>query len=849
MRMMRVLALCLALVACDDDAQDCPGPFGDGDPNGHPEPLGAGAGEARAGRIRAADLPAVASGLITWQEGDFVLANAKVAVVIEDVGDSDLYDPWGGRPVGVARVQGGKLALPNNFGELFILTGRSTVLTEAVSVIDDGSDGRPAIVRARGKLHPLPFIEAIISVLYNDQYKDIEATIDYVLAPDAEHVEVLMKYSTTRDMVTNVPSTMHAVMYSKRTSPSAWQPGAGFDETLNGPYLALVEQGATSWAYAPAEGNLTSSLGVSGFLGAFAAGYDIPACGTSERLHAKLIIGGPGLDGVQAAAARTLGIEQRVITGTVSRGGLPAGGVHVHAVEGPNTYYTRATTNETGEFTLHVPISASVHLDAFRPGDAIGTADVGTGVTATIALPAQGAIHVVATENAQPVPVRVQVIAQNPPRMPANYGEAPIAGSRVYVEFPPTGDITLPIAPGNYEVIVSRGYEYEIVQQNVTVTANQTTRVDALLDRVIDTTGSQCGDFHIHTWRSNDSGDNSVRKLAQAVADGLELPVRSEHEFVDDFKSEIAELGVEQFAAGFGSIELSSMEIWGHMGVFPLTPDRTQPNGGAPKWQTWPTADELDTPFETLSPPVVFDQARARSEAPLIIINHPRGGSNYFGYVGYDPATGLAENEAEWDTKFTLVEVFNDSGWQSNKNGNVADWFGLLRAGRKVFAVGSSDSHGIASSPVGYPRTCIQLGTDDPRALSASQVRDALGAGHTTISGGIYLTAKLGTAGPGDTVTGAGSPMMVDVTVQAATWIDVDAIDVVVDGEVVDTITVMPGDADPTNAAIRWRGQLPVQVRATGGFVVVAAYGANQLNPIHPGRVPFAVTNPIFVTP
>jgi hypothetical protein len=845
---VRLLLLCLALAACGDDASTCPGPFGDGDPNGHSQPLGAAAGEARAGRIRDADLPAVASGLITWQDGDFVVANNKVALVIEDAGDSDLYDPWGGRPIGLARVEGGKLVEPNNFGELFILTGRSTVLTESVSVIEDGSDGGPAIVRARGRLHPMPFIENLVSILYNDQYTDIEATIDYVLEPDAEHVNVVMHYSSSREEVTKVPSTLHAVMYSKRTAPSAWQPGAGFDETLNGPYLALVQDDATSWAYAPGDGMLQSSIAASGFLGAFAPGFEIPACGTSERLHAKLIIGGPGLDGVQAAAARVLGETQRAITGTVTRGGVPAAGVHVHAVEGA-TYLTRTTTTAAGEFTVHVPTAANVRLDAFRPGDAIASAEVGAGATANIDLPAQGAIHVAATESGQPVPVRVQVLATTPPRMPSNYGEAPITGGRVYVEFPVNGDITLPIAPGNYEVIVSRGYEYEIVRQTIVVIADLTTQVDALLDHVVDTTGIQCGDFHVHTSRSNDSGDDSVRKLAQSVGDGLELPVRSDHEYVADFKSEIAQLGVQAFANGFGSVELTSMEIWGHMGVFPLVPDPSQPNGGTPKWQSWPTVEQRDAPFETLAPPVVFDSVRSRPEAPVVIINHPRGGANYFDYVGFDPATGLASSVADWDTKFTLVEVFNDSGWQSNKGRNVADWFGLLRAGRKVFAVGSSDSHGISSSPVGYPRTCIQLGTDDPSILSASQVRDALAAGHTMISGGIYVTATLGTAGPGDTVTGAGSPMMLDVLIQAPTWIDVDAIDVVVDGIVIDSIPIMPGDADALNPAIRYHKQIPVQAQATGGFVVIAAYGDKPLDPIHPGRIPFGVTNPIFVTP
>jgi hypothetical protein len=836
------------LVACGDDAQTCPGPFGDGDPNGHSQPLGAAPGEARAGRIHAADLPAVASGLITWRDGDFVLANNKVALVIEDAGDSDLYDPWGGRPVGLARVEGGKLVEPNNFGELFILTGRSTVLTETVSVIEDGSGGGPAIVRARGRLHPLPFIENLVSVLYNDKYEDIEATIDYVLEPDAEHVDVVMHYSSDRDAVTKVPSTLHAVMYTKRTSPSAFQPNAGFDETLNGAYLALVQDDATSWAYAPGEGMLQSSIAASGFLGAFGPGYEIPACGTSQRVHAKLIIGGPGLDGVQATAARVLGETQRTITGTVTRAGLPAGGVHVHAVSG-STYFTRTTTNAAGEFTLHVPLNANVHLDAFRPGDAAGSADVGVGNTGNIDLPAQGAIHVVATENGAAVPVRVQVLSTSAPRMPAHYGETPITGGRVYVEFPVNGDITLPLAPGTYEVIVSRGYEYEIEQQTVTVAEGVTTQVDMLLDHVVDTTAIQCGDFHVHTWRSNDSGDDSVRKLAQSVGDGLELPVRSDHEYVADFKAEITQLGMQAFAAGFGSVELTSMEIWGHMGVFPLTPDATQPNGGTPKWQSWPTPENRDAPFETLSPPAVFDSVRSRPESPLVIINHPRGGANYFDYVGFDPATGLADSVSDWDTKFTLVEVFNDSGWQANKTRNVADWFGLLRAGRKVFAVGSSDSHGISSSPVGYPRTCIQLGTDDPRALGATQVRAGLADGHSTISGGIYVTATLGTAGPGDTVSGAGAPMMVDVMIQAATWVDVDAIDVVVDGNVVDTIPIMPGDADALKPSIRFHKLVPIQVQATGGFVVIAAYGDKALDPIHPGRIPFGVTNPIFVAP
>ena len=83
---------------------------------------------------------------------------------------------------------------------------------------------------------------------------------------------------------------------------------------------------------------------------------------------------------------------------------------------------------------------------------------------------------------------------------------------------------------------------------------------------------------------------------------------------------------------------------------------------------------------------------------------------------------------------------------------------------------------------------------------------------------------------------------------EAPSWIDVDWIEIVVDGEVIDTIGVLPGDADPANPAIRFRAEIPIQVApALGSYVIVAAYGDQPLDPVHPGRMPFGVTNPIFL--
>lgn len=834
------------------DGQSCTLPAFEAGTDGASDPMAAVAGgHAAAGRVKAADLPAVPSGLITWKAGDFVLANDKVAMVIEDVGDSDLYDPWGGRPVGLARVVDGKMVEPNNFGELFLLVGRSTVVTDRVSVLHDGSDGGPAVIRVHGKLDLLPFFQSIIAPVYSDAYTDFDAAIDYTLAPGGEAVTVTMHVASPRTGLTGIPSTLHALMYTKRTP--MFQPGLGFDEQLHSDFAALVDDQATSWAYVPSDGPFQTGLAESGFVGSFTDGFDVPACGVGDQERAKIVIGGPGLDGIVAAVARSRGEATRVVTGHVTRGGAVATGVRVHAtVTGDGSYLTRATTDASGAFSLTVPMAADVTLTAFERGNVVVTAPAGPGDN-VVALPATGTIHVAATDGGVPAPVRVQVVpagGQDVPSVPAKFGEAQIAAGRLHVAFAgASGAVDLPAPPGSWKVIVSRGYEYELVEKTVTVTAGATVNVDAPLEHSVDTTGTLCGDFHVHTWRSNDSGDDSLLKVSQAIADGLELPVRSDHEFVADFSAEIAQLGLGAWAAAIGSVELTSFEVWGHMGVFPLVPDPTKVNNGAPKWQTFPTAEAPDVQFSTMAPPAVFDTVRARPEAPVVIINHPRGGANYFDYVGFDPATGLASSVSDWDVKFTLVEVFNDSSWTENRGRNVEDWLGLLKSGRKVFAVGSSDSHQLSSSPVGYPRTCIALGTDDVASVTGPIVRDALAAGHAKISGGIFVDTALGEAKPGDTTTGAGSPQTVDVTVQAPTWVDVTTVEVIVDGVTVDTIPVMPGDADPTNPAVRFHKQVPVSVQATGGFVVIAAYGGQALEPVHPGRLPFGVAEPIFVTP
>lgn len=849
------LATLATVAACGDDgAASCaPGLPADGDVTGHPQPLGSGPSEARAGRIKAElELPATTLGLATWKVGDYVLANDRVALVIEDVGPSDLYDPWGGRPVGMALMRGGAMVQPADFGELFLLIGRATVVTEAVTVIHDGADGGVAVLRARGHLAHLPFLDPLLGAILSDGFRDMEAAIDYSLAPGADVVDITMRLSSGRHEDTPSGTVLHGFMYSDRMR--AVVPGKGYTTDLNGAAWAeFIDDDGASYAYQAADGPLGGSLATSGFIGALNDSFTITGCGLTTRAHARLLIGGPGLDGLEVARARLEGRALHALHVGVTD--LPAApGTRVHAVDANGVYLTRSAADSNDRFTVHVPVDVPVTLTAVTPAGVVATTEVlpGEVFDPVIHLPTQGTIVIehVNDDAGAVIPARVQVlpVAGGPVRadIPDNFGEPEPPPGRHVVRYVDGTGTVIALVPGRYHVIVSRGPEYELFEQDVEVAAGATVTLAPILDHVVDTTGVQCGDFHIHTVRSNDAEDDATYKVQSAMADGVEIMVRSDHEWVGDFQPLIDDHGWERWVMGVGSVEMTSFQLWGHMGVFPLEADPTQINNGAPRWQTFPTAADPEGDVVTQQPVEVFAAVRARPEHPTIIINHPQGGTNYFGYVGLDPMTGLVANPQYWDDQFALIEVFNDSDWLANRDRSVASWFAILGTGRPVFAVGSSDSHSVHSSPVGYPRTCIQLGTDDPRQLDGDQVRDRLVAGHATVSGGIYVDAKVGAAGPGDTVT-TGRRATVDIRVQAASWIDVDTVEVIVDGETVAMFTVGPADADPRNPAIRWQRAIPVDVAGVGSWVVIAAHGADDLAPVHPGRAAFGVTNPIFL--
>ncbi|MBX3264591.1 MAG: CehA/McbA family metallohydrolase [Labilithrix sp.] len=805
--------------------------------DGHADPFGAkAAGQARAGKI--VDASQIVQGPLARQRvrvGDFALANDRIAVYIEAEGRADGYSPFGGDIVAIEPVGAdGRPTGASQYGETLVALSRQTVKPDKVSVIADGSDGKAAIVRVSGVLADIPFLDTF-KALSQAEY-GFPAAIDYVLEPGAEKITYRLSIANATDELVDFANLQrvgffHAARSKIFTEANGFAPPKG-----EGPWVAF-DSGESAFLVRAAEGRpIRSELEVSGFQLFSVQGLSAEACETKTVDYLEIATGGPGIDGLLEAKRRAYGEPAwRELRGTLKEEGAAGlAGAFVHATAPDGRYLTRALTDADGEYVLHVPPGA-VSLTPTLKGWAIPAATpVADGAaTADLTLPRRATIEVKATDGAtgEAIPVRVQVIPATPPvPAPAAFGLREEVNGRLWQDFAVTGDTVLPVPPGDYRVIVSRGYEYDILDTPVSASPAAPAVIEAALQRAVDTSGVMCADFHIHSFYSADSSDPADEKVKGAIADGLDIPVSSEHEWVIDFQPIIQRLGLTKWAFGMPSEELTTF-TWGHFGVIPLYPREGAPNNGAIDWVG-------------KQPPGFFKQVNELPENPVLIINHPSsaGFGGYFSAASFDRATGKGDPEL-WSSEFGAIEVFNDSDLEENRDKSVADWFALLNAGHTYWATGASDSHDQRSSPVGYPRTCLRFGHDDPTRLTPELVRDALRAGAATISGGLYITAEApGGVGPGGTAT-AGA---YDVVVRSPSWLSASSLEVIVDGVTTETIplTAAPA-AEPGNLY-----EVTVNVAAAQSsarhWVVFHAKGEGDLSPVHPNRKPFAVTNPIF---
>jgi hypothetical protein len=820
--------------------------FEPGDPVGHPDPLGAPAAkQARAGKITdLTRVPQPAHGRQQIEAGDYLLMNDTLAVVIEDKGLSDGYGRFGGEILAIDKVgaDGKPLGL-SRYNETLMAIGNRMVKPTSVGVLKDGSDGGEAVIRVTGPLAPIPFLDGPLAVLFGRQY-DLQMAYDYVLTPGSETLGVRIGLIN--------PGADPIDFFSDGTSSEAYgffqysrsqlvTPARGFAKAgATTPWVGF-DGGPLGFAVRTKGNDLYYGIDQSGFQLFWGAGFKAEACARTQVDRLEIIAGGPEYDGLAQAVRHASGeAPWREIQGKLSDAqGEPVEGAWIHGLGEKGAYLTRTRSGADGAFTLHAPPGAPITLVPQKQGYPVhaGTVIEAASDKASLQLAPEARLKITATdaEKKSKIPVRIQVIPTvPPPETPESYGVLDEVNGRLYQEFAVTGEATLIVPPGEHRVIVTRGYEWELLDTTVTVGAGETREIPAPLVHSVPGSEVMCADFHIHSFFSADSNDPVEHKVKGAVADGLEIPVSSEHEWVVDFQPILQKLGLTPWAYGVPSSELTTF-AWGHFGVVPLTPRDGVYNHGAVDWIG-------KSPGET------FSHVHALPEAPVLIVNHPRGSGigAYFSAATYDRKTDTGD-PALWSSEFDAIEVFNDSDFEHNRKDSVADWFALLNHGHQVGAVGSSDSHHLRTSPVGYPRTCLYFGHDDPTKLSAEAVRDAVASGNSTISGGLLMSVT-GPGGerPGQTVSAKGGSAVFLVTVDAPSWIGADTLETIVNGETVKVEPLLPLGEGVGKHFVN-QVEVSLDPQAKRSWVVFHAKGESDLAPLHPGRRPFAVSNPIML--
>jgi len=798
-------------------------------------------GKVRAGKIT--DKAHLLSGIkVEGRVGDFKIYNDKVAFIIQDKRAGDGLAPHGGKLLDAARLgvsgAGGRSLL----GETIFGALTGTIKPRSVGVVNDGSDGKAAVLRVMGDLSPVPLIDAFIVGISTKVNAWI--VIDYTLEPKAEHLDIRVRYFNQTNITEEINLT--TLVLSAGDGLEYYAEEAGYNTSVvgAGDYLAMVGDDV-SYAIAGAGGQkLTPLILQSGIWIITLDTVKLSPGGEGDR-KLKLVLSAGTPESMRRAVDKALGraMPSAFLKGKVlDSKGAPVVGARVHvASTDDKKYITKAITGTGGAYSAALK-AGSYKVTAAADGHARSKAETlsvaAAGLTKDLKLQGSGSFtFTVADPKASPIPAKLTFKPKTFTPYPVSYGEQAYLGGASRVVYSATGKGTVKLPPGEYTVTASRGLEYEIEAKTVTLTDGGAQTAAFSLKRSVDTTGYLCGDFHIHARWSYDASDIYELKVAAMAAEGLEVPVCSEHDYIGDFNPTIAKMGMQKWMYSLIGLEITTGE-WGHHNTFPITATATAPNRGAIAWFGKKPAE-------------LFKEVHTRWPNALLQVNHPRSSAfGYFQKLGYNPDKGTFKAQASWSPSFDTLEVFNEFGWDVRKDKSVKDWFSMLDRGLILTATGNSDSHAVYKHEVGYPRTCVKVGTDDPAKMVPATFVAAMRKQQAVVMGGAFISVTAGGKGMGEVVSTTGGKVSLDIKVQAPKWVDINKMMVIrggkTGGDTVKTVTLDSTTASPTDPTIRYQGKVEVTA-AKDTWVVVVAVGTKKLAPVVVDKQPFGATNPIFI--
>lgn len=527
-----------------------------------------------------------------------------------------------------------------------------------------------------------------------------------------------------------------------------------------------------------------------------------------------------------------------------ARSQQPVAGAHLLVTEPGGQAVTQAQSDARGAFRFQLPPGdyryqlVTEARDTTAPVPFSIAAGALTSALVELPSPAQLAVSVV-DELSRRAPVKVTLVgrygAEHVGEDPRTFlYSVPLGERRRPTGFDGTdrfienawsvadGRLLTDARPGSYQLVVSRGPEYELISIPVELVSGQLSSHQLRLTRAFDTPGWVSGDFHLHAQPSTDSGVPLDVRVTTCAAEGLDVAVSTDHNFITDYTPVIAQHGLEPWLVGIAGMELTPFEM-GHFNAYPLRVDPGSTRGGEFEWAGQP-------------PQALFDQLRgplaARPGETIVQVNHPRQSVlGYFSQFSVDadtgapaPPSGLTGVFAPYGPEFAAEnfsydfdaieiltgkhqealhtfrapdplppgpypdpqpvpgEILRGADGRAQFPGVIESWFAMLDRGHTAAAIGTSDSHGTLFEEPGYARTMVYVG-EGKDAIGRFDERDvarAIAARRTVASNGPFVELEVAGQGGavgriGDTVRAAAATE-VTVTVRAPSWAPVDRV-------------------------------------------------------------------------
>jgi hypothetical protein len=483
--------------------------------------------------------------------------------------------------------------------------------------------------------------------------------------------------------------------------------------------------------------------------------------------------------------------------------------------------------------------------------------EAGSAVTKAFAFGPESAVAFEITDEAgRSIPCKAQFNALGDTAK-VNLGPVDRARGSVDQYFSESGKFRVSLPPGKYEVVVTHGPEYEHRRHEVDLAPGATHTITNQLARIVKTPGWVSTDFHNHSTPSGDNTCGTDDRLINLAAEQVEFAPTTEHNRLYDWAPNIGRLGLAAFLKTVPGMELTGSGA--HFNSFPFVPDPKLQDWGAPVWKKDPRLNAI----------TLRDWQGAEADR-WIHVNHPDmienfidrdkngqadGGFAYFGAL----IDGL-EVQNYSASEILATAPYRITAARAGGPGRVVSpirefiWLQLLNQGLTPRAIAVCDAHQVHGNGVGGWRTYVKSSTDDPEKIDWREISRNAKAGRMILSTGPFLEVETGAgviAGGLDRVSGE---VDLKVRVQCGTWIDIDRVQVLVNGRQMPEYN-FTREKNPDmfqSNVVRFDQTLKLNLQQDAHLIVVAigekhtlvtGFGSSPQSKLQP----VAYNNPIFI--